>query len=133
MLGAAAAVDALAVQGRFVLCPASHLTLPQRAPGWLAVEVRLTPAALDVLHKAVVAAGPGGAADSLAVVFAAPALHLAVRAVAPVLHVPLQRPVVQLVNEKRGDKTMRKGLSCRLTIAKPILVQVSWLPNLCAS
>lgn len=78
LLGAAAAVDALAVQGCFVLRPAPHLTLPQRAPGWLAVEIGLTPAALDVLHKAVVAAGPGGAADGLAVVLAAPALHLAV-------------------------------------------------------
>lgn len=111
MLGATAAVDALAVQGCLVLCPAPHLTLPQRAPGWFAVEVGLAPAALDVLHKAVVAAGPGGAADSLTVVLAAPALHLAVGAVAPVLHVPLQGPIVQLVNEKTGHKKIRKELS----------------------
>lgn len=94
-----------------MLCPAPHLTLPQRAPGWFAVEVGLAPAALDVLHKAVVAAGPGGAADSLTVVLAAPALHLAVGAVAPVLHVPLQGPIVQLVNEKTGHKKIRKELS----------------------
>jgi len=104
-----------------VLCPAPHLTLPQRTPGWFTVEVGLAPAALDVLHKAVVAAGPGGAADSLVVVLAAPALHLAVRAVTPVLHVPLQGPVVQLANEKTGDKNIRKGLICRSTLPSPLL------------
>lgn len=106
LLGAAAAVDALAVQGCLVLCPAPDLSFPQRAPGRFAVEVGLAAAALDVLHEAVVAAGPGRAAHGFAVVLAAPALHLAVRAVAPVLHVPLQGPVVQLVNEKTGDKKM---------------------------
>lgn len=121
LLGATAAVDALAVQGCLVLCPAPHLALPQRAPGWFTVEVGLTPAALDVLHKAVVAASPGGAADSLAIVLAAPALHLAVRAVAPVLHIPLQGPVVQLVSKKTGDKKIRKGVSCRSTFPRPLL------------
>lgn len=105
LLGAAAAVDALAVQGRLVLCPTPNLTLPQCAPRWFAVEVGLAPAALDVLHKAVVTAGPVGAADCLAVVLAAPALHLAVGAVAPVLRIPLQGPVVQLGNKKMGDST----------------------------
>lgn len=78
LLGAAAAVDALAVQGCLMLCPAPDLSLPQRATGRFAVEVGLAAAALDVLHEAVVAAGPGRAADRLAVVLAAPALHLAV-------------------------------------------------------
>lgn len=120
LLGATAAVDALAVQGRLVLCPAPDLTLPQRAPGWFAVEVGLAPAALDVLHKAVVAAGPGGAADGLAVVLAAPALHLAVRAVAPVLHVPLQGPVVQLIN-KRGDNKNQERLRWRSPLPSPFM------------
>lgn len=123
MLGAAAAVDALAVQGCLVLCPAPDLALPQRAPGWFAVEVGLATAALDVRHKAVVAAGPGRAADSLAVVLATPALHLAVRAVAPVLHVPLQCPVVQLDKEKREDREIRQGWSCRLTRTSPLLCE----------
>lgn len=95
LLGAAAAVDALAVEGGLVLGPAAAVGLAQGAAGGLAVEVGLAAAALDVLHEAIIAAGPG-AAHGLAVCPAGPALHLAVGAVAPALRVPLQRPVVEL-------------------------------------
>lgn len=83
-----------------MLGAAAAMGLAQGPAGRLAVQVGLAAAALDVLHEAVVAAGPG-AAQGLAVGPAGPALHLAVGAVAPTLHVPLQRPVVQLPHTKQ--------------------------------
>lgn len=97
LLGAAAAVDALAVEGGLVLGSGGAVGLAQGPAGGLAVKVGLAAAALHVLHKAVIAAGPG-AAQGLAVGPAGPALHLAVGAVAPALRVPFQGPVVQLWN-----------------------------------
>lgn len=106
MVGAAAAVHALAVQGCLLHCVASHLVPPERAPGRLTAQVRLTPAALE----AVVATGTGGAADGFAVVPAAPALHLTVRAEASIVCLSFKGPVVHLKGEETGNKTIKRGL-----------------------
>lgn len=107
MLGAIAAVDALAIQGCFVPCLVSLISL-KSAPGWLTAEVRLTPAGLHGLSKAVVTAGPGGVADFV-VVLAAPAFHLAVRAVAFILCVPFKGPIVQLLGKKQETRQLKEA------------------------
>lgn len=94
-----------------MLGAAATMGLAQGPAGRLAVQVGLAAAALDVLHEAVVAAGPG-AAQGLAMGPAGPALHLAVGAVAPTLHVPLQRPVVQLPHTKQTQRVRAELQFC---------------------
>lgn len=75
--------------------------LAQGAPG-VAVQVRLAAAGLDLLQEADVAAGARGGTASPGQV-AAPALHLAVGAEAPVVSLPLEGTIVDL--GERGGLT----------------------------
>lgn len=98
LLAAAGAVEAVAVLGG-LLAPVAQRALAQGAPG-VTVEVRLAAARLDLLHEADVTACAGRGTGAPLVV-PAPVLHLAVGAETPVVILPLEGPVVDLVRERR--------------------------------
>lgn len=97
LLAAAGAVEAVAVLGG-LLAPVAQRALAQGAAR-VTVEVRLAAARLDLLHEADVAAGASGGTGAPWVV-PAPVLHLAVGAEAPVVILPLEGPVVDLLRER---------------------------------
>lgn len=97
LLAAAGAVEAIAVLGG-LLAPVAQRALAQGAPR-VTVEVGLAAARLDLLHEADVTAGARRGTGAPLVV-PAPVLHLAVGAEAPVVILPLEGPVVDLVRER---------------------------------
>lgn len=94
LLATAGAVEAIAVLGG-LLALAAQCALAQGAPR-VTVEVRLAAARLDFLHEADVTAG-ARCVTATPWVVPAPVLHLAVRAEASVVILPLEGPVVDLV------------------------------------
>lgn len=97
LLTAAGTVKAVAVLGGLVAFAAQR-ALAQGAPR-IAVEVGLAAARLDFLHEADVTACTGGVTAPAGVV-PAPVLHLTVGTEAPVVLLPLEGPIVDLVRER---------------------------------
>lgn len=106
LLPTARAVEAVAILGGLVALAAQR-ALAQGAPG-VAVQVRLAAAGLDLLHEADVTARTQGAADAPGVL-AAPVVHLAVGAEAPMVSLTLEGPVVDLAGEREKGSVESSG------------------------